>query len=89
LDYLKIIYVDKDLVNSGKSRSFKYYAQGGLLVIITPEYNKTPVYFFKNHSWYLFFLVQKNAFFCTKQLYLLYKRMHCFVQDYIKLRNEK
>jgi hypothetical protein len=30
-----------------------------------------------------YFLVQKNAFFCTKQLILLYKRKQSFVQENI------
>ncbi|BEG98658.1 hypothetical protein [Bacteroides sedimenti] len=29
--------------------------------------------------------VQNNAFFCTEQLILLYKRMHCFVQEFTNL----
>ncbi len=66
-----------------------YSMLGGLLKIITPDYNIIQVYFFIYHSGYLSFLVQKNAFFCTKQLILLYRRKICFVQHSIKLRNEK
>jgi hypothetical protein len=66
-----------------------YAIAGGLLKIITPDYSKVPVYFFISYSGDLFFLVQKNAFFCTKQCILLYRRKNCFVQHCIKLRNEK
>ncbi len=29
---------------------------------------------------FYFFLVQKNAIFCTKELIVLYRRLHSFVQ---------
>jgi len=54
----------------------------------TPEYSKTPVCLFKNYSGYFCILVQKNAFFCTKQLILLYRRYNCFVQHCINLPPE-
>jgi len=39
---------------------------------------------FISHEEYLLILVQNIAFFCTKEYIVLYKRLHSFVQEYIK-----
>ena len=43
--------------------------------------------FLKSNLNSYYFLVQKNAFFCTKHLILLYKRKQSFVQDIFNQSN--
>ena len=40
---------------------------------------------FISHEEFLLILVQNIVFFCTKECILLYKRLHSFVQEYIKM----
>jgi hypothetical protein len=40
---------------------------------------------FISHEEFLLILVQNIVFFCTKECIVLYKRLHSFVQEYIKM----